>query len=97
MHFQGVNSFVYLSNMSTLTFVDVFCIHNLSHYSALLPSPNVQTTVFPSTRSELKEYDYNLLLELDKKDVRKLKTLQPFSLKSANLQESKRGLRIPIM
>ena len=52
---------------------------------------------FENSMRPLKEYDYKLLLELDKKDVRKLKTLQPFSLKSANLQESKRGLINPIM
>ena len=52
---------------------------------------------FENSIRPLKEYDYNLLLELDKKDVRRLKTLQPFSIKSANLLESKRGLRIPIM
>ena len=36
LHFQGDNRFIYLENMSTLARVDVFCIHNLRHYSALL-------------------------------------------------------------
>ena len=48
---------------------------------------------FENSIRPLKEYDYKLLLDLDKKDVRRLKTLQPFSLKSANLQESKRGFK----
>ena len=52
---------------------------------------------FENSIRPLKEYDYKLLLELDKKDIWKLKTLQPFSLKSTDLQESKRGLKLPIM
>ena len=49
LHFQGDNSFMYLENM-TLAHVNVFCIHNLRHYSAKVP-----TMVFPATCLEVRE------------------------------------------
>ena len=46
LHFQGGISFIYQENMSTLACVNVLSIHNLRHYSALLPSPMCQQWCF---------------------------------------------------
>ena len=54
LHLQGGNSCIYLENMSILAHVDVFCLRYLSHYSAMLPSTNVSTMVFPPTFLELR-------------------------------------------